>query len=65
MICPKCKSDKIKIIDYLGVKCIVCSNCGYDETKIYGQTPEQRSSQKAKGTYSVYKAGGKSRTKKL
>ena len=62
--CPKCKSDKIKIISYIGVKCIICSNCRFDESRQYDVYPEEKKSQKAKGKYSVYKAGGFSRVKK-
>lgn len=62
--CPKCGSDKIKIIDYMGAKCVVCSNCGYDESAIYEVYPEQKKSQKEKARYSPYKTGGKARTRK-
>ena len=62
--CPKCKSDKIKIISYIGVKCIICNNCGFDESSQYEVYPEEKKSQKAKEKYSVYKAGGFSRVKK-
>ena len=61
--CPKCKSSKIKIISYMGVKCVVCRNCGFDESSQYEVYPEEKKSQKAKGKYNVYKAGGPKRTK--
>ena len=61
--CPKCKSSNVKIIDYLSVKCIVCGNCGYDETKQYDVYPEEKTSQKEKGRYTPYKVGGFKRTK--
>lgn len=62
--CPKCKSKNIKLVDYLGIKCVVCSKCGYDERAIYEQYPEERTSQKAKAGYTIYKAGGGKRTLK-
>lgn len=62
--CPKCKSSKIKTINYMGVKCVVCSNCGFDESKQYDVFPEEKKSQKAKGKYTPYKVGGFNRTKK-
>ena len=62
--CPKCKSGNVNIADYLGVKCIVCSNCGFDETKQYEVFPEEKKSQKAKGSYTPYKTGGFGRGRK-
>lgn len=64
MKCPKCSSEDVEIIDYLGVKCRVCNKCGYDETSEYETFPQGRSSQKAKGRYSPYKTGGGHRTRK-
>ena len=46
------------------VKCVVCSNCGYDGSKQYDVFPEEKKSQKAKGKYTPYKVGGFKRTKK-
>ena len=62
--CPKCNSSNVKIIDYLGVKCVKCNNCGYDESRQYDVYPEEKASQKEKGSYTPYKAGGFSRAKK-
>ncbi|HJO01379.1 MAG: hypothetical protein QF655_01970 [Candidatus Woesearchaeota archaeon] len=62
-ICLKCKSSNIKLISYMGVKCIVCNNCGFDESKQYDVYPEGKTSQKEKGRYTPYKAGGFKRTK--
>jgi len=42
--------------------CAVCNACDYDERDELDACPEQNSSQKAKGSYSPYKAGGKGRT---
>lgn len=63
--CPVCKSDNIKSIDYLGVKCILCLDCGFDERKHYAVFPEEKVSQKEKARYSPYKSGGGKRAKKL
>lgn len=64
MKCPKCGSSDIKLYNYLGVKALKCNNCGFDERNIYEVYPEQKTSQKAKGDYTVYKAGGSQRTRK-
>jgi len=63
--CPKCKSKKIKLVDYTGIKCILCKDCGYDEREIYEETPEERTSQKEKGRYTPYKKGGKYRATEI
>ena len=63
--CPQCKSNNVRVIDYLGIKCIICSSCGFDESAQYEVFPEEKKSQKAKGKHNVYKAGGFGRTKKL
>ena len=62
--CPKCKSGNVKIIDYLGVKCIVCNDCEFDESKQYDVYPEENRSQKEKGRFTPYKAGGFGRGRK-
>ena len=61
--CPQCKSNNVKIINYIGVKCVVCGNCGFDESKQYEVFPEEKKSQKVKGRYNIYKVGGPKRTK--
>jgi len=61
--CPKCGSDKVKLVDYVGARCIVCSNCGYDETTVYDVYPSQKTSQKQKGRFTPYKVGGGKRVK--
>jgi len=60
--CPKCGSKKLTFQDYSGIKTIKCKNCGFDENSVYEVYPEQKTSQKAKGSYSVYKTGGSRRT---
>jgi len=62
--CPKCNSTNVKFYNYLGIKTIKCSNCDFDESSIYAVYPEQKTSQKAKGKYAVYKRGGSQRTRK-
>lgn len=62
--CPKCNSNNIKLYKYLGIQAIKCSNCGFDESSVYEVFPEQKTSQKAKGSYAVYKTGGSGRTRK-
>jgi len=62
--CPKCNSGKVKLVDYLGIKCIVCNDCGFDETKQY-EVYSEKKSQKEKGMYTPYKAGGFGRAKKI
>ena len=63
-ICPQCRSGNVKIVNYMGIKCIVCSKCGYDESKQYEVYPEGKKSQKAKGKYTPYKVGGFERVNK-
>jgi hypothetical protein len=63
-VCSKCKSSNVKVIDYMGAKCIVCSSCGFDESKQYDVFPEDKKSQKAKGSYTPYKSGGFKRARK-
>ncbi|MEK6946360.1 MAG: hypothetical protein AABX32_02030 [Nanoarchaeota archaeon] len=62
--CPKCSSKDIKLLSYLGITVIKCSKCGFDERIVYDVYPEQKTSQKAKGNYSVYKTGGSQRARK-
>ena len=62
--CPKCGSENIKVVKYLGIKTIKCNACGFDESSVYDVHHEQKTSQKAKGRYNVYKAGGSRRTRK-
>ena len=64
MKCPKCKSNDAKVINYLGIDCAVCSKCGFDGRDVYEQYPGEKGSQKAKGSFSPYKAGGSSRVRK-
>ncbi len=62
--CPKCGSGNVKFSKYMEIKAIKCNNCGFDESAIYEVYPEQNTSQKAKGRYTIYKTGGSRRTRK-
>lgn len=62
--CPKCGSKDIKLKNYLGIRTIKCNNCGFDESNMYEVYPQQKTSQKAKGKYNIYKAGGSQRARK-
>ncbi len=62
--CPRCGSENVKSYDYSGIPVIRCDECGFDESSVYEVYPEQKASQKAKGKYTVYKAGGPQRSRK-
>lgn len=62
--CPKCKSENIKLVDYLSIKAVKCNDCGFDETNEYEVFPEQRETQREKTKFTPYKKGGKARTRK-
>lgn len=64
MNCPKCKSPNVRLEEYQGLDCIVCNDCGFDEAQQYEVYPDHKASQKAKGKFALYKAGGSARTKK-
>ena len=61
--CSKCGSTKVQTYKYITVTCIRCLMCGHDTCAELDIFPTPRSSQKAKGSFTPYKAGGKSRTK--
>ncbi len=61
-ICPRCFSENITEVEYMGVRCVVCHNCGYDERNYYEVYPEERTNQKQKGKFTPYKVGGSRRT---
>lgn len=62
--CPRCGSADVSYHGYLGIRTIRCNSCGFDESSVYEVYPEQKTSQKAKGKYAVYKTGGARRTVK-
>lgn len=57
MQCPRCKSTNVKIINYLGTTAMFCNQCSYDERSEFDESPQQKTSQKAKGGYAKYKTG--------
>ena len=59
--CPKCGSGDVKFYNYLNIKALKCNNCSFDEGNVYEVYPEQKTSQKAKGKYNIYKTGGSRR----
>ena len=63
MNCSRCNSNKINKYKYSGVECYRCLDCGFDSCAELDDVSQQRTSQKAKGKYSPYKSGGKSRTR--
>lgn len=62
--CPRCNSDKVRFEKFIGIKCLVCSNCGYDERKELSTASGDRSRQKGKSSFTPYRAGGGKRTRK-
>ena len=62
--CPKCGSYNIEPYLYQTAEVIKCNGCGYDEGGDLEQFPAEKTSQKAKGNYSVYKTGGSRRARK-
>ncbi len=63
--CPECGSKNLKKEndDLIG-EYIICLDCGFDESLEYDVYPDEKKSQKAKGSYSVYKHGGGRRSVK-
>ena len=62
--CPRCKSQNVELGDYLGVRCVKCRECGYDECQQYEIYPDQNVSQREKGRFTPYRTGGGSRVRK-
>jgi len=60
--CPKCKSEKVDSVEYMGTSMLVCQECGYDERDTYDEVPGQRNTQREKTKHSPYKTGGGKRT---
>ena len=60
--CPKCSSYNLEPYLYQSVEVIKCKECGFDEGEELEQYPTEKTSQKAKGKYNVYKSGGPKRT---
>ena len=62
--CQRCGSKNTEEYKYAGASVIKCDGCGFDEGNEFQQFADTKTSQKAKGNYSVYKSGGSRRTKK-
>ncbi len=62
--CPRCKSDNVRLVEYMGIQCMVCNDCGYDERQMYDINPGERSTQREKTRFTPYKTGGGKRTLK-
>ena len=62
--CPKCGSYNVMPYLYQLVEVIKCGDCGFDEGAEFEQYPAEKTSQKAKGSYTKYKVGGSRRTNK-
>ena len=62
--CPKCGSYNVEPYLYQSSEVIKCNECGFDEGEEFEQHPTEKKSQKAKGKYNVYRAGGSRRARK-
>ena len=62
--CPRCNSYNIEPYIFELVEVIKCNDCGYDEGSDFEEYPTQKTSQKAKGKYKVYKTGGSQRARR-
>ena len=60
--CPKCNAYDVELYMYQSVEVIKCKSCGFDGGEVFEQAPTEKASQKAKGRYNPYKAGGTKRT---
>ena len=63
-ICPVCKSTNVKEVEYMGVKCLVCNKCSYDERDTLDVYPGERNTQREKGKFTPYRVGGGQRVRK-
>ncbi len=57
--CPNCGSENTELVEYMGLRCLVCGKCGYDERNELETTPQQRETQREKRRYSPYRRGGR------
>ena len=62
--CPKCGSYNVEPYMYQSAEVIKCSDCSFDEGAEFEQYPAEKTSQKAKGSYTPYKTGGSQRARK-
>ncbi len=64
MKCPKCKSGNLEPYHVDGAECASCEDCGFDTCAGLELDAGEKTSQKAKGSYQVYKKGGSLRARK-
>jgi transcription elongation factor Elf1 len=63
--CPVCNSKNITTKNVRGINYLHCTDCGFDEEHDYDAAyPEERSTQRGKGTFTPYQRGGGQRTRK-
>lgn len=62
--CPKCGSYNVEPYMFQSAEVIKCNECGFDEGAEFEQHPTEKASQKEKGKFNVYKAGGPKRASK-
>ncbi|MFW5746241.1 MAG: hypothetical protein ACOCWQ_01680 [Nanoarchaeota archaeon] len=41
MECPHCGSEDVHQVRYMGLRCLVCRSCGYDEREAYDVMPDE------------------------
>ena len=61
--CVKCGSFDVSVTEEEGLSFIKCNKCGFDELE-EGYFSAGKTSQKEKGKFSPYKAGGKQRSRR-
>ena len=57
--CPRCDSEKIRIVNYMGTNVRICKDCGYDEREELDTVPEERNTQREKRKFTPYRSGRK------
>jgi len=62
--CPKCGSEEAEQFNYLGVLCIRCYDCKYDESEVYDIEVTEDHKAGGKGG-SPYKRGGGKRSQNI
>jgi len=51
--CPRCGSDSTKLVNYMGVNCLLCLSCGYDERQAYDVYPDQKPTELGRNPYKI------------
>ena len=54
--CPRCGSENLMEKEYAGGKFLFCGDCDYDESEEVDLVAEERTNQKAKGEYNIYRS---------